>query len=299
MNKINKRAIGQLQRRFQSPTKKIVSFLTRDPRVLAICIYGSVARNYADVHTKDIDMWVVARPSLADNKKARVQLCQQIKGAEVETETWLPAWVKTEIFYLNGLEVNIVFHKPEEVRAALKNWPANPKVQYFPQVIDSCVVLYDSRKLVKQWKAKLKMYPQDIRAAILTGFVRYLWKFYEYIERALERADLPYFQEKINLELQDFLHALFALNRKYYDQPKWLDRRLAQLKFKPKRCYQRIERLIKTPTTKKNLGKKLRVIDLLLYDLVQIIRKKAPSLVEEGFYARYLTFRTAAMKKVK
>ncbi len=153
-------------------------------------------------------------------------------------------WGLCDLTHIDGNEVWLMYVTEEdtqrEIEAILKgDWPDRLDNYYYPvgrlATIKNLKALFDKTGFIGQLKSKVETYPDEL-ARKLTRFHAEALSDTEDLERAAKRGDVLYYHFALDLALDHFLQALFALNREYFPSRKRSLKYIAGFKLKPPRC---------------------------------------------------------------
>ncbi len=254
-------------------TEKVVRIIKKEKDIKAICLFGSVARGFVDRFSKDVDILVLVGE--IPSKKEMEKIVKKIEGARIEIVSTKFHIIR---FELDKFYVDLQFFKFSEIKKSINNFLKGEIWEYWPALINECKIIWDPRGLIKGLKKKLKPYPKKIKKKIIEDRVSNFGKFYEYMKRSIPREDKFFIYEKFYYALKDFVFVLFTLNEEYFDQLKWLNKRIEKLKIKPKNTYQRLLSIINLDFSKKSNEKKLKIFEELVNELIELIKKNCPEI---------------------
>jgi hypothetical protein len=104
-------------------------------------------------------------------------------------------------------------------------------------------VLYDPDGVFQSFKNRLKIYPAQLAEAVVSYHLEAL-KDVEDLERATHRKDVLFYHFALDLALDHFLQALFALNRVYFPSRKRSEEFIEHFPVKPPNCIQRLQQAV-------------------------------------------------------
>ena len=78
------------------------------------------------------------------------------------------------------------------------------------------------------------------------------------------------------LLLEKYVNIIFALNKRYFSDLKWIDKYLLKFKVKPKKSLYYIRKISELGNTKKELRKKIKLFKKMVKELALIIKKEIP-----------------------
>jgi len=115
-------------------------------------------------------------------------------------------------------------------------------------------VFYDPDGILQSFKQRLEEYPKALAAAVVAHHLEAL-RDVEDIEWAAQRKDVLFYHFALDLALDHFLQALFALNQEYFPSRKRSETYLQGFRIKPSDCEQRLRQTIAWGGEAETLGK--------------------------------------------
>jgi hypothetical protein len=161
-------------------------------------------------------------------------------------------WGQGDSFLIAGVETWLLYFTLTETRAELEailagKYPDRLDNYYYP--IGRCAMwkemqaYYDPYGFLASLKTHLSEYPGHLAQAILGHHMQALDDV-EDLERAVHRKDLLFFHFALDLALDHFLQALFAINREYFPSRKRTEMYLQKFQLQPAGCEDRLRRVI-------------------------------------------------------
>lgn len=128
----------------------------------------------------------------------------------------------------------------EEAEQALSGrLPGRLDNYYYPvgrlATLKNLRVLFDKTGFLAEIKAKLAEYPEELRRALVRFHAEALCDT-EDMERAAARGDVLFYHFALDIALDHFLQALFALNREYFPSRKRSIKYISSFEIKPLGC---------------------------------------------------------------
>ncbi len=231
---------------------KLVHALVGHNSIRAI---GSSAggRPFPEPGAGDIDLFLYCAdiPSVKERQGLLAALGVEAKPFEVGKLTG-GHWGQGDCLSLAGVETWLLYFTIAEARAELEAVLGGRHLgrldsYYYP--IGRCAmwkamrVLYDPDGILQSFKGCLAEYPPQLRSAVVRHHLEALDDA-EDLERAVGRKDVFFFHFALDLALDHFLQALFALNEEYFPSRKRSEAYLHGFKLKPEECEQRLRQVI-------------------------------------------------------
>lgn len=127
-------------------------------------------------------------------------------------------------------------------------------------------VLYDPDGFLQSFKYRLNEYPQKLASAVVSHHLEALADV-EDLERAVGRKDVLFFHFALDLTLDHFLQAVFALNREYFPSRKRSELYLQGFKVKPLKCEERLRQVLALGGNAETLDESYKIWNSLVRDL--------------------------------
>ncbi|HSK86708.1 MAG TPA: DUF4037 domain-containing protein [Anaerolineales bacterium] len=184
-------------------------------------------------------------------------------------------WGQGDCLLMAGVETWLLYFTVAEACAELEAILAGKYLgrldsYYYP--IGRCAMwrtmrsFYDPDGILKSFKQRLAEYPQSLRMAMIDHHLAALDDV-EDLERAVGRRDVFFFHFALDLALDHFLQALFALNREYFPSRKRSEIYLRGFKIKPRDCEQRLQQVVTLGGNADTLEEAYKVWTALAHDL--------------------------------
>ncbi len=174
-----------------------------------------------------------------------------------------------------GVETWLMYFTLAEARAELEAILAGRYLgrldsYYYP--IGRCAmwktmrILYDPDGFLQSFKARLETYPEELAGAVVAHHVQALGDV-EDLERAVRRKDVFFYHFALDLALDHFLQAAFALNREYFPSRKRSEAYLQSFRVKPADCEERLCQVVALGGEADTLAKSYEMWQGLVRDL--------------------------------
>lgn len=131
-------------------------------------------------------------------------------------------------------------------------------------------VLYESDDFMKQLKTSLEPYPEILKGKMISYHLTALDDV-EDLERAVHRKDVLFYHFALDLAIDHFLMALFALNESYFPSRKRSLQYIEKFKNKPKQCSERLTAIIKYGAEAETIETSYEIFRQLCEDLKRCV----------------------------
>jgi len=126
-------------------------------------------------------------------------------------------------------------------------------------------IFYDPDGFLQSFQQRLAEYPAALAKAVVHHHLDAL-EDVEDLERAVVRKDVLFYHFALDLALDHFLQALFAMNREYFPSRKRSEIYLRGFKAKPSECEQRLGQVIALGGNAETLGQSYEIWKSLMHD---------------------------------
>ncbi|HSB01506.1 MAG TPA: DUF4037 domain-containing protein, partial [Anaerolineales bacterium] len=161
-------------------------------------------------------------------------------------------WGQGDCLSVAGIETWLLYFTVAEAYAELEairggNYLGRLDSYYYP--MGRCAMwktmraFYDPDGILQGFRECLAEYPPALRSAAISHHLQAL-EDVEDLERAVGRKDVFFFHFALDLALDHFLQALFALNEEYFPSRKRSETYLRGFKIKPSECEQRLRQVV-------------------------------------------------------
>jgi hypothetical protein len=123
------------------------------------------------------------------------------------------------------------------------NYPDKLENYYYPigrcAILKNINILYEKNDFLKNLKNTLSIYPDKLSKILAEYHLKELEDI-EDLERAVIRKDILFYHFALDIALDHFLQALFALNRTFFPSRKRTMSFIEHFKCKPDRCDEKL-----------------------------------------------------------
>ena len=201
----------------------------------------------------DIDLFVYCTEIPPPDERKRTLIALDGEIAQIEIGKLEGGhWGEGDRVLLEGIETWLLYFTIADATAELEailegRYPGRLDSYYYP--VGRCAmwkdmrVLYDPDGFLQSVNQRLETYPEKLASAVIAYHVEAL-EDSEDLERAVQRRDMLFFHFAMDLALDHFLQALFALNRVYFPSRKRSETYLQVFKIKPVDTEQRLLQVV-------------------------------------------------------
>jgi len=231
---------------------KLVNALTHHSSIRAIGLSGGEGP-LPKPGEGDIDLFVYCTEIPAGSERQEMLMSLRGEVGQVEIGKLTSGhWGQGDCMSIAGVETWLLYFTVAEARAELEAILAGKYLgrldsYYYP--IGRCAMwksmreLYDPDGILGSFKQQLANYPQELQLAVSNYHLKAL-EDVEDLERAVARKDVFFFHFALDLALDHFLQALFALNKEYFPSRKRLEIYFLGFKVKPWDAEQRLRKVV-------------------------------------------------------
>jgi hypothetical protein len=201
----------------------------------------------------DIDIFVYCThiPQAEQRRELLASIRGDVEPFEVSASE-SKHWGQGDRCYVCGIETWLLYFTVAEARTELEDILAGKHLSredgdFYPlgrlAMWNTMRVLYDPYGVFQSFKNRLKIYPAQLAEAVVSYHLKAL-RDVEDLERATHRKDVLFYHFALDLALDHFLQALFALNRVYFPSRKRSEEFIEQFQIKPANCAQRLRQAV-------------------------------------------------------
>jgi len=201
----------------------------------------------------DIDLFVFCEriPALEVRVVCYSLFPQEVKVAEFG-ESEHPHWGLVDSVLIGEQEVNLMYFTQSaffrSIDAILSGERTEREENYFYPTgrlasIQGMHALHDPDGNLTDMKTRISVYPDSLKNAILSRCLPKIDDEEDFM-RAIHRKDVLFYHATLDLALDRFLQALFALNRVYFPSRKRSPEFIRGFAIKPADCESRLERVV-------------------------------------------------------
>lgn len=228
-----------------------------------IALTGSVARGWADEHSDiELGLWVERLPE----REEWEPWLRSIGATDIRPSFPLGSdgWLWT-IYRFHGIWVEMGFATLAGQDELLERIAAGEVTDHNLLILAS--TMRDAIPLrtggwIEAWQRRLEHYPDGLAAQIIRSNT-WVWSdpHTPPVRWALaDRHDLPALSLRLQWDIDNLIRVLFAANRTWEPDMKWLARTTAGLQLKPERLAERIDNILTLANSHRSVAEMFRLI---------------------------------------
>ena len=194
-------------------------------------------------------------------------------------------WGQADRVWLQGVETWMMYFTVAEARSELEaildgQYLGREDSEFYP--IGRCAlwknlrVLYDPDDVLQSFKNRLEEYPQGLALKVIDHHLKALQDVEDF-HRAVQRKDVLFFHYALDLALDHFLLALFAVNREYFPSRKRSEVFIHKFSVKPVECEERLRQVVRLGGQSDTLYQSYEILADLVRDLTALVEKGRPN----------------------
>ncbi len=212
--------------------QQIASHSQVNPKVAAVLVEGSVARDYAD-HSSDIDLAVFwAQPPTAQERRDIVKRAGGRDRHPSPSHREAAGWLERNVREGVAIDVRHTTVATTEglLAAVLEHGDPSLSKQQRLAALRSALPLVNPT-LITRWQQQAAAYPHELAVAMVREHLRFRPAWEQ--EQLAERNDVLVLYDSFCSIEKHILLVLLGLNRLYYPGWRWMDRLIDQLQVTP------------------------------------------------------------------
>ncbi|MFZ5352258.1 MAG: DUF4037 domain-containing protein [Bacillota bacterium] len=232
---------------------KIIEQISAIDRVKAIGITGSKSP-LPKAGEGDIDVFIYCDeiPELQKRREVVNQMGEMLQGQEFEVFKG-GHWGTGDMVLINGVETWLMYSTMEEtlkdIDSILKGeYPDKLDNYYYPigrcAMLKNIIILHEKNGFLTSLREKLSIYPEDL-VQKLTDYHSEQLEDIEDLERAVSRKDVLFYHSAMDLAIDHFLQALFAMNKTFFPSRKRTISYINGFASKPDNCSERLLEVVR------------------------------------------------------
>jgi hypothetical protein len=223
----------------------------------------------------DIDLFIYCDdiPTIEKRRSALFSVENNLSGIDLNVFEG-GNWGIGDRVFMNGIETWLMYFLENdtlaEIDSILHGERADREGSYYP--IGRCAmftgihILYDKGGYLASMKKKLSIYPPPL-AKTLTHYHMGCLEDVEDLNRAVVRKDAPFYHYALDVSLDHFLQALFALNKCYFPSRKRSMEYIRKFSQTPKDCDERLLQALKLGSEPKSISASYEIWKQLVEEL--------------------------------
>jgi hypothetical protein len=188
-------------------------------------------------------------------------------------------WGTGDIFIIDGVETMLMYFSTDEtlryVNDILEGEHLDSIKGFYPvgrcATLKNLYVIYDELELLGSLKEKLSVYPDGLKEKMVR-FHLSRTKDEEGFGRALLRKDVLFYHQILEVSIDHYLQALYAVNKTYFPSRKRTKQYIDSFEIKPENCYERLLDVITFGSSPKSIEKSYSEWCSLVSDLKHICK---------------------------
>jgi len=264
-------------------TEEIINKLTYNisklDEVQSIGISGSKSP-FPRVGEGDIDIFIYCN-TIPDIEKRQAimnemgDIIQEVKIKVFEGGHWGIG----DFGLVNGVETWLMYFTVEEalneVKAILNGeYPDKLDNYYYPvgrcAMLQNMNVLCDKNEFLSSLKKTLTDYPEKLEKTLIEYHLEEL-EDKEDLERAVVRKDALFYHFALDITIDHFLQALFAMNRTYFPSRKRTAFYIDKFKMKPEKCNERLLEVVRLGGDSEGIKQSYELLCDMINELKELI----------------------------
>lgn len=139
--------------------------------------------------------------------------------------------------------------------------------------------LYDPKDVIRKYRKRMTPFPSWLRKYYRNSIgTVYFFKESDWIKKEMEKGNKTLINFRLVKMKEELDQLLFAINRRYYYHPKWVEREYARLKLIPKGYVKKSDEFANTKGV--SLSKRVEILYEMAKGLEKLIRRHAPELLK-------------------
>lgn len=188
------------------------------------------------------------------------------------------AWGTGDVFSIDGVETMLMYFSTDEtlkyVNDILDGKHLDSCKGFYPvgrcATFKNISVIYDELGTLDCLKEKLSIYPDKLRKEMVAFQIRKI-NDEEDFGRALSRKDVLFYHQVLEVSVDHFLQALYAINKTYYPSRKRTKQYIDSFELKPDNCHERLLEVISFGSSAEDIEKSYNAWSELVSDLKVLV----------------------------
>lgn len=262
----------------QTEFDALLSALRQQPLLRAIGKTGGEALPTDGCSDIDLFLFCEQVPALEARAVNYALFPRDVRVAEFGSSEH-PHWGLVDSILISEQEIYLMYFTQSafeaSIDAILRGERTEREENYFYPTgrlasIQGMHAFYDPDGILENWKARIAVYPKALRAAILSRCLPKIDDEEDFL-RAIRRKDLLFYHATLDLALDRFLQALFALNRNYFPSRKRSPEFIRGFAIKLEDCAKRLERVVALGASVETLEESYQIWQVLCLELERLV----------------------------
>lgn len=227
----------------------------------------------------DIDIFIYCDtiPNLERRQAIINQLGNKIQECKVNAFE-KGHWGIGDFILINGIETWLMYFTVSETLTEVEDilsgkYPDKLDNYYYPigrcAMLKDINVLYDNRNFLGDLKKRLSNYPEGL-VKVLTQYHLNELEDIEDLQRAVVRKDVLFYHFAMDLAIDHFLQALFAINRTYFPSRKRTLDFIKNFNIKPEGCSEKLLEIIKLGSFSEEINESFKLWNKMVEELKKL-----------------------------
>jgi hypothetical protein len=266
----------------EDAVQRLVDSIAADPAVRAVGWSGS-ERTLPQPGEGDIDLFIYCTqiPQVNQRREMLASLREDVEPFDVGAAE-SKHWGQADRCCVSGIETWLLFFTVAAARTELEEILAG---QYLGRVdndfypLGRCAMWstmrakYDPDGVLQAFKDAVEIYPPQLAEAVLKHHLEAL-EDVEDLDRATYRRDILFYHFALDLALDHFLQALFALNKVYFPSRKRSEEFIERFPVKPVDCTHRLRQAIAWGSNPETLAHSHQTWQGLVRELAALVESR-------------------------
>lgn len=227
----------------------------------------------------DIDIFIYCEviPKLDKRQTIMNQMVDLLQEARINVFEG-GHWGSGDYALINGVETWLMYFTLEDTLNDIKsilngNYPDRQDNYYYPvgrcAMLKSINVLYDKNDFLCSLKKRLADYPNELSNHLAKYHLAELEDI-EDLERAVVRKDVLFYHFALDLAMDHYLQALFAINKIYFPSRKRTLQFIGRFHTKPINCEDNLLEVVRLGSSSEGINKSYEIWRIMVTELKHI-----------------------------
>lgn len=189
-------------------------------------------------------------------------------------------WGSGDFVRINGIETWLMYFTVDETLNAVESilngdYPDKLDNYYYPigrcAMLKNINVLYDKNSFLYSLKERLFEYPDKL-AKILTQYYLDELEDIEDLERAVTRKDVLFYHFAMDIAIDHFLQALFAINKIYFPSRKRTLNFIKNFHIKPESCEEQLLDVVRLGACSESINQSYKLWSKMVSELRKLYK---------------------------